>query len=196
MIKIAVTGGIACGKTTVGLLFEEDGVAVCDADDLARVAMTQGTDVFERVRSEFGESVVCRDGELNRELLGALVFADEAAREKLNSIVHPVVRLAWENWLGGRRGMTGGAAVIVPLLFEAGFSYGWDAVICVTCSEDVQLERLQQRGLLRDEAVGRVAAQLPNAEKQKMSDFVIVNNGTKGLLKRQALKVLGRILEK
>jgi dephospho-CoA kinase len=92
--------------------------------------------------------------------------------------------------------MTGGAAVIVPLLFEAGFSYGWDAVICVTCSEDVQLERLQQRGLLRDEAVGRVAAQLPNAEKQKMSDFVIVNNGTKGLLKRQALKVLGRILEK
>lgn len=194
MIKIAVTGGIACGKTTVGLLFEEAGVAVCDADNLARTAMMRGAKVFELVRREFGERVVRADGELNRELLAELIFNDQAAREKLNSIVHPVVRSAWENWLGERRGIEG-SAVIVPLLFEAGYSSGWDAVVCVTCSKDVQRARLQERGLSLEEAVGRVEAQLPNVQKEKLSDFVIVNDGTKELLRKQALKVLGCILE-
>lgn len=196
MIRIAVTGGIACGKTTVGLLIEECGLAVCDADDLAHALMVRGTDVYCRIRTEFGEDVLSADGELDRELMGNLIFSNREARRKLNAIVHPVVKKAWEAWIEERQDVALGGAVIVPLLFEGSFSEDWDAVICVICSESLQIERLKQRGLRHEQAIRRIAAQLPNRKKEILSDFVLVNNGSKELLKRQALRAVARILEK
>ena len=194
MIQIAITGGIACGKSLVGEMFSEAGVSICDTDYLAHSLMVPGQDVYNGIVEEFGEDIIVDNGNIDRRKLGELVFADERRRFILNKLVHPAVRDLFESWLTEQN--TKCAAVIVPLLYEAKMENGWDVIVCVSCSDEVQLQRLKDRGLTEVEARQRISAQLPTTVKMEHSDFVIFNDGTVSVLKKQVKKVLRHILEK
>ncbi len=195
MIRIAITGGIACGKSLVGEMFSEAGVPICDADYLAHSLMVSGTVVYSRIIEEFGENIIADNGNIDRQKLGELVFSDERSRLILNKIVHPAVKDLFEAWLA-EHDKECAAAVIIPLLYEAKMENGWDAIVSVSCSDEVQLQRLENRGLSEIEARQRISAQLPTVVKMARADFVIFNDGTVLMLKKQVKKVLRHILER
>ena len=186
-IILAVTGGIACGKSETGRILSEEGFAVLDTDLLAHNMMKAGTPIFERVVEHFGKTILRADGEIDRTQLGNLVFSDSAARETLNRLVHPALIQAAEQW---KREQPGDAAILVPLLFEAGWTEGWDAIVCVSAEEENIFQRLEKRGLSEDEAQQRIAAQMPLAEKEAQADFIIRNNETLNALRDETLKVI------
>jgi len=198
MVRIAVTGGIACGKSRMGLCLRHLGVDVCEADDLAHDILNNDTGVYREVVKRFGGAVLGSDGKIDRTKLGEIVFGDSERLVLLNSIIHPVVKLRLREWLQERE-QSGSdlAAAIVPLLFEAGMcdGWGWNAIVCVSCSEPVQLERLAWRGFSWQQASQRVAAQMPLAEKEKMSDFVVINNGTAEQFDRETVELLKKVGE-
>ncbi len=183
-LRVALTGGIACGKSTAGRMLAEHGVAVCDADEIARELLAPGTPYTRRVIERFGPSIVDAAGAIDRRALGRRVFMDAAERAALEAIVHPETLRRLGAWLDEQRRMGRSAAAIVPLLFEVGATVGWDAVICVTADMAVVRRRLAERGLTPDEAERRVAAQWSLAEKARRADYVIENNGTLDELRR------------
>jgi dephospho-CoA kinase len=179
MLRIALTGGIATGKSYVRSRFEALGVPTIDADTLAREAVRPGTGALTRIVERFGPRVLDPDGTLNRRALGAVVFADEAARRELEAIVHPEVRQAIDAWFAGydERGERFGVADI-PLLFETGRETQFDLVLVTACSPEEQVRRVRHRdGLSETEARARVAAQLPIDEKVRRADRVIRTDG-------------------
>lgn len=195
MVKIAVTGGIACGKSSVGAVLREMEIAVCEADELAHALMSPGKPVFEAVVRAFGRVILGPDGSIDRQILGAKVFSDAEERARLDAIVHPRVKEAWCAWLGEKAHFAA-AAVIIPLLYEVEEADNWDVVVCVTSSRPVQAKRLRARGFSEAEVERRIGAQLPVAVKAARADYVVVNNGTRDVLLKQTERVLERILEK
>lgn len=195
MKKIALTGGIACGKSLSGQFMVEDGFPVCDADLFAHDLMRRGRPVYEAVVREFGSVILAPDGDIDRGRLGRIVFEDPGKRAVLNALVHPAVRQAIRDWLGGLPVESPAAVVIIPLLYEAGLEEGWDAVISVASPRELQWKRLMERGLTETEARQRLAAQLPQAEKMNRADWVIFNSGTREMLNEQVKSVLRRIVE-
>jgi len=195
MRKIALTGGIACGKSRVGSFLEQLGMAVCDADQLAHEQTAPGQPAYHAIVDAFGPGVLGEDGALDRRRLGAIVFADERARARLNALVHPGVRAAWEAWLQALPTTTPMGVVMVPLLFEAGMASGWDAVICVRASEASQRSRLADRGLTPEAVTQRIQAQWPIARKAAAADYVIDNDGSMVELEARTQDVVRRILE-
>lgn len=180
MRRIAITGGIACGKSTVGRVFEQAGIPVFDADVLAHEAMRPGGTVHRAIVRAFGRGVTGPDGAIDRAKLGAIVFADPAARARLNALVHPAVRRALARRLReAGRGGARAAAAIVPLLFEAGMDGGWDAIVCVTAPRAEVLRRLRMRGLGTRAAAARIRAQAPLREKVRRADHVLRNIGAR-----------------
>ncbi len=177
-ILLAVTGGIACGKSEAGRLLASGNVQVLDTDSLAHELMRKGRPVHQRVVETFGDEILAPDGEIDRAALGAQVFADARKRETLNGLVHPAVMEAADEWAAHCRAADEDAAVLVPLLFETGWTTGWDAVVCIAANEETVFQRLEKRGLSREEARRRIAAQMPLKEKTARADFVIENNGT------------------
>ena len=178
-LVVGVTGGIACGKSEAGRVLESMGFAVCDADHMAHDLMKKGTPVFRRVVDFFGSDVLSDDGEISRLALGKEVFENPEKREALNGLVHPAVRARLKEWIAQARRNNRNAAVLVPLLFESGMeSLGWDAIICVSSSEQRVLERLEKRGLTHGEARFRIGSQMPLEEKEKRSNQVIQNMGS------------------
>jgi dephospho-CoA kinase len=190
MLKIAITGGIACGKSRVGSFLAEQHVAVCDADDLAHEVTRAGRPVYYAVISKFGDEIVGEGGEIDRQRLGNIVFSDPRKLSVLNSIVHPAVKSAWRKWLSERGPGTDAAAIIVPLLFETNEAQGWDAVVCVSASESVQVRRLAGRGISEADARKRFSAQMALSKKMECSDYVIHNDGSEGLLREQTRRVV------
>jgi len=186
-IILAVTGGIACGKTEAGRILAEEGFAVLDTDGLAHEVMKAGTPVFERVVEQFGKTILNADGNVDRAKLGQLIFDDPNQRAVLNRLVHPAVIEAAEQW---KTEQHSDAVVLVPLLFEAGWTEGWDAIVCVSADEENIFQRLEKRGLSEDEARKRIAAQMPLAEKEAKADFIIRNNETLNALRDETLKVI------
>jgi dephospho-CoA kinase len=195
MFKIAVTGGIACGKSLVGRFLADAGVAVRDADEMAHELMAPGQAVARQVVEVFGPDILDGDGRIDRRRLGNRVFSAPEDLKRLNAIVHPAVKRVWQEWLAGQPDTREAAAVIVPLLYEAGEGEGWDAVVCVVASEAVQMERLAGRGLSEGESRKRLAAQMPVSRKAVQADYVIVNNGTETVLNEQTRRVLRCIME-
>jgi dephospho-CoA kinase len=178
-IVIGITGGIACGKSEVGRILGDMGFAVCDADRIAHGLMRKGMPVFLQVAKHFGTRILADDGEIARPILGEIVFEDSMQREKLNALVHPAVREALSDWISEKRSAGTNAAVLVPLLFETGMdSLDWDAVLCVSSSEEQVFQRLEKRGLDRAGAEQRIRSQMPLAEKEKQADWVVPNLGT------------------
>jgi len=199
MLKIAVTGGIACGKSLVGTCLSEAGFAVWEADDVAHELMQAGHPVHQAVIEQFGDEVVSREGAIDREALGQIVFSDSEARVRLNAIVHPAVKDELARWIretGNSNTPPRGLAVVVPLLYEAGWDRGWDAVICVFSRGRTQRRRLVANGRSEEDAERRIAAQGPVAEKAALADYVIVNEGTQDTLREQTTRILRRIVEK
>ncbi|HTJ85181.1 MAG TPA: dephospho-CoA kinase [Polyangiaceae bacterium] len=190
-----LTGGIASGKTTVARRIEELGIPVVYADELAREAVAKGSPGLEAIVATFGEGVLDATGELDRKKLGAVVFADEAARKKLNAIVHPrVAALGFERFskLFGQ-----GHALVcyeVPLLVENGLADMFRPVVVVAAPEEVQIERTMKRdGLDREAARQRVHSQLPLADKVAVADYVIENTGDEADLVQRVDAVVAAI---
>jgi dephospho-CoA kinase len=186
-IILALTGGIACGKSEAGRILEKQGFAVLDTDLLAHELMRSGTPLFQQIVERFGNSVVGVDGELDRAVLGRIVFEHPEALTDLNRLVHPRVIEAAEQW---KSAQAADAVVMVPLLFETGWSDGWDAVVCVSADKETVFQRLEKRGFGREEAQRRIAAQMPLSEKEDRSDFTIENCGSLDALCQEVLSVL------
>ncbi|MFC1462680.1 dephospho-CoA kinase [Verrucomicrobiota bacterium] len=197
MVRIAITGGIACGKSLVASFLAEEGVPVREADELAHELMAPGTPVFEEIVGEFGAGILGGDGSIDRALLGKNVFSDGERLARLNAITHPPIECAWEEWLSAH-GAAGeaAAAVVVPLLYETGREKNWNFVICVSAYESLQLERLLARGLAEEDARKRMGAQGPITEKMASADYVVVNNGAVDAAGEQVIRILRDMLEK
>ena len=194
-ICVALTGGIACGKSTVADFWRRWGAEVLDADHVAHALIAPGGECVEAVVQAFGERVRAAEGGVDRRVLGSIVFADAAAREKLNALLHPAVIRRMQGWAEEvrREGRVGVA--VVPLLFEAGMENGWDAVIGVASREQTMLERLEQRGLSPQEAKARMASQWPVREKMARVDHGIENNGSLAELEVQCRAVWNDLVE-
>lgn len=173
---VALTGGIAAGKSTVSRMLAELGATVVDADHLAREAVAPGSAGLTAVTREFGTHVLTETGSLDRTALGSIVFNDEAARRRLEAIIHPeVARLSAEAFAAAEQANPAGVVIYdVPLLVEAGRKAEFDAIVVVEASDSVRRERLvTERGMTEQEADARLAAQATNAERRALADYVI-----------------------
>ena len=190
MKVIGLTGGVGSGKSTVAEMLRELGATVVDADEAAHEVYAPGTPGFDAVVAEFGSDFV-HDGAIDRQKLGALVFNDEAARRRLNAIVHPLVR----EWMAARTAEAverGDEIVIqdVPLLFENGLEDLFSSVLLVYAPEDIQLERLVQgRDVPPERARAIIAAQMPIDEKRRRAHHVVDNSGTFDQTRKQVEEV-------
>jgi dephospho-CoA kinase len=180
MRKIALTGGIATGKSYVLQQFRHRGVPCLDADLLAHGVMAAGTEATAAIAARFGAEVLAADGAVDRAKLGPVVFADPAARRDLEAIVHPAVYRAIAAGLKAFElvGSYPMAVVDIPLLYETGRAGDFDAVIVAVCPPEMQLARLVERGMTPAHAQQRMAAQWPTAEKAARADFVITTAGS------------------
>ena len=180
MLKVALTGGIATGKSYVLDRFRRTGVPCLDSDTLAHGVEAPGTEATAAIAARFGRHVLSDDGAVDRAKLGPIVFADPVARRDLEAIVHPAVFRAIEAGLKGFE-LTGGGpftVVDVPLLYETGAAVRFDRVIVTMCAEALQVDRLKARGLSETAVRQRLAAQLPAADKASRADYVIRTDGT------------------
>ena len=180
MLKIALTGGIATGKSYVLEHFRKRGVPCLDADTLAHGVTSAGTEAARGIAERFGHDILAADGAVDRAKLAPIVFADATARHDLEAIVHPAVYRAI---IAGLRGfeLIGGsplAVVDIPLLYETGYDSNFDRVIVTVCSPEVQIARLVSRGMSEADAHKRLAAQLPSVEKASRADYVIDTSGS------------------
>ncbi len=191
MLIVALTGGIGSGKSTVGELFANLGALVVDSDLLAREVIERGTEGFEQVVAEFGDQIL-KNGEIDRALLGDIVFKDRAKLAKLESITHPLIRKAFKNFVDKA---PADSIVInqIPLLVESKSNYTFDAVITVSASEEIRKQRLTKRGLSEAEIIRRMAAQASDSEREAISDFVIQNAGTPDDLTGMVEKVWAKL---
>jgi dephospho-CoA kinase len=195
---IGLTGGIATGKSTAARFFEEAGVPVVDADQLARRVVEPGRPALEEIRRAFGDGVVGPDGRLDRAALGALVFRDRAARSRLEAIVHPRVAEEAEGEVQRLLAEAPEGVVVydVPLLYETGAAGRFDLVAVVYVPRAEQLRRLRQRdGLSREDAERRLASQLDIEEKARRADAVLDNRGSREELRAQVRELVRRVRE-
>ncbi len=180
MKLIGLTGGVGSGKSTVAEMMRELGAQVVDADEATHAVYEPGSPGFDAVVREFGDAYV-ESGHIDRSRLGELVFRDDDARRRLNSIVHPLVR----EWMAQRTAEAAerGAEVVVqdvPLLFENGLERLFSSVVLVYVPEEIQVERLVSgRGFTPERARAMIAAQMPIENKRGLAHHVINNSGTR-----------------
>ncbi len=194
---VGLTGGIATGKSTVGRFFEDEGIVVIDADDLARQIVEPGEPALDDIVDAFGDDVLHDDGTLNRTRLGEIIFRDDEARRTLEEITHPEIARAMmerarQAFSEGHRWVIYDAALIV----ETGSHQMLDALIVVDCSPQTQRERLRERDEFDDDEIDRrLASQMPLKEKREVADYVIDNDGTLDDTRRQVRQLKQRIDE-
>ncbi|MYS22412.1 dephospho-CoA kinase [Streptomyces sp. DvalAA-14] len=193
MLTVGLTGGIGAGKSEVARLLASYGAVLIDSDRIAREVVEPGTEGLAAVVAEFGEQILNPDGTLDRPALGAIVFGDQARREALNAIVHPLV---------GRRSAelqqaADPAAVVVrdvPLLTENGLAAGFDEVVVVDADPATQLDRLVRlRGMTEADARARIAAQATREQRLAVASIVIDNDGPLEALEPQVRAVWERL---
>lgn len=195
VMRVAITGGIACGKSLFSRALEQLGVELLDADDVVHRLEAPGGAVVPDLVRLFGSSVLDEHGGINRAVLAERVFSDPEARRQVNAVVHPLVRTALRRWLEEPSDTL--RIVVIPLLFEAGWTDDWDIIICLVSNEALQRERLMRfRGLTDEQARKRIAAQMPVAEKAARSHLVVHNDADAEALAREAKKVYRFLMEK
>jgi dephospho-CoA kinase len=179
MRVLGLTGGIGSGKSVVSAMFRELGAEVIDADQLARDVVEPGQPALEEIATAFGRDVLQVDGRLNRAKLASLVFADRAARERLNAITHPPILERMQQAVVAHRNEPGVLILDIPLLYENARAGMMEKVVVVWVDRATQAKRLMARdGLSREEAERRIAVQLPLDEKRSRADYVIDNSGS------------------
>jgi dephospho-CoA kinase len=191
MTVVALTGGIASGKSTVANMFADLGAVCIDADIVSREVVASGTKALADIAQTFGPDIV-RNGELDREALGRLVFADSQARVKLNAIVHPQVRARTAELIDQALNANPNAVVIyaIPLLVEASSGRTFDKVITVSASVESRIQRMiSQRGMTEADAQARIASQADESERLAIADYVIDTNGTLDDTQRQVTEI-------
>lgn len=181
MLNVGLTGGIACGKSTVARLLAAKGAIVIDFDDLVHALEEPEGPVWQGIVSRFGEGILLPDRRIDRRKLGGIVFADPEKRDLLNRLVHPAVWCEWRRRLN-EIGKTRPEAIVlsdIPLLIESGLKTMVDVVLLVYISPEEQIRRLMERdGFTREEAERRMAAQMPIDAKVPEADMVIGNEGS------------------
>jgi dephospho-CoA kinase len=193
MKTFGLTGGVGMGKSTAADILRSQAVPVVDTDQLAHNLVQPGEPALAEIQAAFGKKIIAPDGRLRRDELARIVFSDLAARQKLESILHPRIRGAWlaqiEAWRGQNHSL---AVVVIPLLFETQAENCFDKTICVACSALSQHQRLFVRGWNDDQIRRRIAAQWPVEQKITRANFVVWTEGELAVLGQQ----LGQILEK
>jgi dephospho-CoA kinase len=190
VVRVALTGGVASGKSTVAGILEELGAVVIDSDRLAREVVEPGTPGLAAVVDAFGGDVLADDGRLDRPALGARVFADELARKRLEAILHPLIRARAAEL---ESAADPDALVVhdIPLLVETGQAASFDAVLVVDVPVETQVERMvQDRGWTREDAQARVAAQTSREQRRAAATYVIDNTGTHDDLRERVTEVV------
>lgn len=177
-MRIALTGGIGSGKSTVAMLLARHGAVVVDADAIAREIVQPGQPALQEIARAFGASVLTSDGRLDRPALAALVFSDEEARARLNAITHPRIAARSAELLSAAPP----DAIVVydmPLLVEQGAEalQGWDAIVVVDASDEARLARLIARGMVPEDARARMDAQAAREQRLRVADHVVDNAG-------------------
>lgn len=175
MTSIALTGGIASGKTTIATRLRELGAVVLDADHFAREAVKPGMPALRGIREHFGEAAILPDGTLDRAAIGAIIFADAAQREVLNGIVHPEIRRLTEEAKAAARADDPDAIIVhdIPLLVESTSNYDYDEIWVADAPADVRLQRLvEDRQLDVEEAQRRIDAQASDEERRRIADVL------------------------
>jgi dephospho-CoA kinase len=192
MLKVGLTGSIAVGKSHVLSIFRELGCHTIDADQIAREVVTPDSEGLKLVVENFGNEVLKADASLDRQKLGALVFADEVKRRQLNSILHPLIIAAQDEKIRQIEQSDPKGIVIIDaaLMIESGGYRRMDKLIVVYCEPEIQLRRLMQRdGLSRETAEARIAAQMPQDEKKTFADLLIDTSGDPGQTRVQVEEV-------
>lgn len=196
MLTVALSGGIASGKTAVSDTFNTLGVPVVDADLLSRQAVAAGTPGLAAIRKRFGEEVIATDDSLNRARLRQIIFSDENARADLEAIVHPEVRRLTQVALDKHRADNAPyCLIVIPLLVETGQQNKYDHVIIVDVSTETQLDRVMQRdGSTREHALKILSSQATRAQRLAVADSVIDNSDTLNSLRPQVESLHRKLL--
>ena len=197
MLKVGLTGGIACGKSTVASLLRDLDCMVLEMDPIGHELLEPGQSAYDEIVREFGDSILAPGGAVDRAKLGAVIFNDSAKRLRLNQILHPRILDVVQKWFAAlaRPGGPEFAVVEAALIVETGFHKSLDNLIVCWCRPEQQRERLLERGLSREEAALRIAAQMPADEKRQLADEVIDCSGTIEETERQVKNVVTRLKE-
>jgi len=200
MLRVGLTGGIGCGKTTVARMMAELGCHVLNADKMAHAVIAPGQPAYDEIRREFGEHVVTADGSIDRARLAGVVFADAKRLAALNAIVHPRVLREVDRELErlSRSDPRGVAVVEAALLIEARYHESLDRLVLVSCSREQQLERLTNpafgRGMSRQQAEQRIAAQMPLEQKRNLPHEEIDCSGSLDHTRKQVRKLVEQLI--
>jgi dephospho-CoA kinase len=186
VLRVGLTGGIACGKSAVGQMLVAEGAYVLEADKLSHQLMLPGKPVYGEIIQRFGREILKSDGEIDRAALAQIVFNDHTRLQELTSILHPAVIRAQEQWMDDMRqsAPTGIVVVEAALIYEANLATHFDKIIVVTCTPEDKLQRLARRMGIDDleaarlELERRSSAQIPDDEKAQRADYLIENSGT------------------
>ena len=202
-MRIALTGGIACGKSTLAKFLRELGIRLLDADDVVHELEAPGGAAVPAIVARFGAGILAADGSVDRPKLAGIVFADAAARRDLEAILFPLVRSRLRAFTSeaARRGRPPSTAplyiAIIPLLFESHWEGDYDIILAITSPLECQIHRMMRtRGYSRVQAEARLAAQMPVAEKAARADFVVVNDSTYEHLKDEARRLVAWLKER
>ncbi|PZD95842.1 dephospho-CoA kinase [Paenibacillus sambharensis] len=181
-MKIGLTGGIACGKSTVAAMLRQRGAMLVDADQVAREIVLPGEPALSRVTAVFGQAVINPDGTLNRAKLGGIVFADKDKLRQLEGILHPAIRERMWAVINAAEQEDPGRLIAadIPLLYETGQQDLYDGILVVYIPRELQLKRLQDRNpdLSEEQAKQRIDSQMDIDRKRELADWVIDNSGT------------------
>jgi dephospho-CoA kinase len=197
MLKVGLTGGIACGKSTVASLLRDLDCMVLEMDPIGHELLEPGQSAYDEIVRDFGDSILGPGDAVDRAKLGAVIFNDSAKRLRLNQILHPRILDVVQKWFAAlaRPGGPEFAVVEAALIVETGFHKSLDNLIVCWCRPEQQRERLLERGLSREEAALRIAAQMPADEKRQLADEVIDCSGTIEETERQVRNVVARLKE-
>lgn len=190
-MKVGLTGGIGCGKSTVVGLFRDAGWLTIESDDIVRELLATDSAVRDQLRERWGPDVFFEDGRVNRKEIAARVFAEESELNWLESILHPSVRKCWEDAIAAAPEKD--CLVEIPLLFEKRLETRFDLTVCVSSAPNVVESRMKARGYNRAEIEQRRARQMPLEQKVERADHLISNSGSLDFLKRQTNRLIEQI---
>lgn len=198
MLVVGLTGGISSGKSTVTSWFLEKGSIVLDADQIVRQLQRPGGSLLNQLAHEFGPSVLNEKGELVREVLGSIIFHDEVAKQKVNDMIHPLVKQKLIE--GIERAKSAGEQLVIldiPLLFESGFESLVDTTLVIYVSRENQVKRLMKRDKIDESyALAKINSQMLLEEKRQRADYVLDNNDSMKELRTQFEQMFELLWEK